>query len=628
MQFQSAAAPARTAGAVRPISIFMTSFTLMLLSMGSAAASEGIPPVYHQTQAASARQIVVNGFVIEGVTTEEMVARMPEIEALVERERQRLLGLDQLDPTDFDDAERARILAFMQRVAQDDSADANVDGYRDLVSELRRTQSHRAAGLTVDQINAVAASVTDYFRAHGYFLARAIIPAQDVNGGVVRIQVFEGRFGEAVVEGNGSYSSEGIQEIFEGVEGDVITPESIEGALVALQGLPGLEASTTWQPGSEVGSSDLLVSVTDEDRFSGYALMDNHLADSTGTTRVLLGLSINNVATRRGDTLSLGVIQSLNPSDDTFVHFDWRMPLVSQDDALTIGWGQDTFDVGEFAILGIGGRSTYARIGWDHQVRRSFHQNMSFGFDLATQRATIFIGNDIPVTQDKITVVGAQMNYDSVNSDRDLVKNGWLRLDFGLPNFLGSMSQADAVAADIAGVPTTRIGVDAGGTYFADSSFSKLSWDYQSARRLGSHFEVTFRMQGQYSPDVLPSMHTFSVGGPGAVRGLPMGVTSGSLAVPGFPSSFQADSAMVGSVDFGYRPGWYGAPVFSVFYDQASTYVSDPLLAADHHRAYGSLGWGIRYNISGFFVRLMSAKMHEGPDPGGVQWWFDIGSSF
>jgi hemolysin activation/secretion protein len=596
----------------------------MFMSVGVASAAD-IPPVYQQSQSVNERQIVVNEFVIDGVTAEDMRARMPELNALVERERQRHLEMDTLDSTDFNDAERAQILAFMQRVAQNGSADANVDEYLGLVEELRQTNTHRAAGLTIDQINAVAASVTDYYRAYGYFLARAVIPAQDVNRGVVTIQVFEGNFGDVVVEGNGSYSDEAIQDVFTDVQGDVITPETIESALVTLQNLPGLEASTSWQPGSEVGSSDLLVSVTEEDDWSAYGLIDNHLPDTTGSTRVMLGLSINNVTTRAGDTLSIGVIQTLNPSDDTFGQVSWRFPLMTQDDSITIGWGEDTFDIGgEFGVLDISGRSTYARVAYDHQMRRSFRQSSRFSVDFSTQRAEIAVGGAI-VNEDKLSVFGAQFTYDSVNASNSVVKTGWLRFDLGITNFLGSLSQTDAIGSDILGRPPTRQGVDAGGVVFADSSFSKLSWDYQSARRIGSAFELTFRMQGQYTPDVVSSMQTYTMGGPGSIRGLPAG-------------AFQVDSALVGSLDFGYRPGWIGAPVFSVFYDHGSGYVNDPLIASDAHRAFGSFGWGARYNINGWFVRLMSARMHQGrqfileadpfADPNEQQYWFDIGSSF
>jgi hemolysin activation/secretion protein len=223
-------------------------------------------------------------------------------------------------------------------------------------------------------------------------------------------------------------------------------------------------------------------------------------------------------------------------------------------------------------------------------------------------------------------VFGAQMNYDSISSSRDVVKSGWIRLDFGIPNFLGSFGQADAVAADVLGTPTTRQGVDTTGVIFADSSFNKLSWDYQSASRLSSSFEMTFRMQGQASDNVLSSMHTYTMGGPGSIRGLPAG-------------AFQVDTAMVGSLDLGYRPGgWAGAPVFSVFYDQGLGYVNDPLLAEDRERSFGSFGWGVRYAIDDWFFRLMSARMHEGrafitfanpdADPNEQQYWLDFGRSF
>jgi POTRA domain, ShlB-type len=40
----------------------------------------------------------------------------------------------------------------------------------------------------------VAVRVTGLYRDRGYFLARAYLPAQEIEGGIVRIAVLEGRY--------------------------------------------------------------------------------------------------------------------------------------------------------------------------------------------------------------------------------------------------------------------------------------------------------------------------------------------------------------------------------------------------------------------------------------------------
>src|SRR5580692_5061099 len=49
--------------------------------------------------------------------------------------------------------------------------------------------------LTLPQLGRVAARITDFYHRHGYPLDRAIIPAQIIKDGMVRIVIVEARYG-------------------------------------------------------------------------------------------------------------------------------------------------------------------------------------------------------------------------------------------------------------------------------------------------------------------------------------------------------------------------------------------------------------------------------------------------
>ncbi|WP_318531837.1 POTRA domain-containing protein, partial [Pseudomonas huaxiensis] len=50
--------------------------------------------------------------------------------------------------------------------------------------------------VSLGELQAGANRITRLYRERGYPLARAYIPAQEIDGGVVQIAVMEGRFGE------------------------------------------------------------------------------------------------------------------------------------------------------------------------------------------------------------------------------------------------------------------------------------------------------------------------------------------------------------------------------------------------------------------------------------------------
>jgi hemolysin activation/secretion protein len=54
--------------------------------------------------------------------------------------------------------------------------------------------------LTLPQLGRVAARITDYYHSHGYPLGRAIIPAQTIKDGRVRIVIIEARYGQIALD--------------------------------------------------------------------------------------------------------------------------------------------------------------------------------------------------------------------------------------------------------------------------------------------------------------------------------------------------------------------------------------------------------------------------------------------
>ncbi len=65
---------------------------------------------------------------------------------------------------------------------------------------------------SLDDLRLAAARVTALYREHGYFLARAYVPAQRINGGGVRIAVLEGRFDRVEASGSARLGSAQVEK--------------------------------------------------------------------------------------------------------------------------------------------------------------------------------------------------------------------------------------------------------------------------------------------------------------------------------------------------------------------------------------------------------------------------------
>lgn len=69
--------------------------------------------------------------------------------------------------------------------------------------------------LRLTELQQAADVLTQEYRSRGYTLAKAYLPEQDIQGGIVEIAVLEGVLGEIRVVGNAHYSSEFIKTRFQ-----------------------------------------------------------------------------------------------------------------------------------------------------------------------------------------------------------------------------------------------------------------------------------------------------------------------------------------------------------------------------------------------------------------------------
>src|SRR5690606_7977121 len=247
-----------------------------------------IPPVFQRPLGIDeGGRVFVREFIISGVIDdpaagilkaeidERVRQRFEDLSQLLTRLRVERQNQENVGPDGFTPEERQAIVDFMSDVVRDLSPDMQVTAYRNFVEQLRLQRLDRNRGLTIGQLQVIADEITRYYREKGFFLARAVIPAQEVVDGVVVIRVLEGRLGGVQAQGNARYDEERIAAPFEPLLGELVTVERIEDALLTLHDYPGLEAVGVFQPGSEVGKADILVNVTSEDAFDFLVRADN-----------------------------------------------------------------------------------------------------------------------------------------------------------------------------------------------------------------------------------------------------------------------------------------------------------------------------------------------------------------
>ena len=168
--------------------------------------------------------------------------------------------------------------------------------------------------LSFDQIREAANAVTALYTKIGR-TAQAVIPPQDVVGGVIKINIIEGKVGKTIINldktSPSRLKSSVIQEFISAnnPEGSFIDLKGLERSMALLNEIPGNESAAELIAGDKEESTNIAVSAKDTGFFSGRVDASNYGSPSTGAAQAIASLSLNNLS-GIGDQVSLDAIGS------------------------------------------------------------------------------------------------------------------------------------------------------------------------------------------------------------------------------------------------------------------------------------------------------------------------------
>lgn len=164
--------------------------------------------------------------------------------------------------------------------------------------------------LNLPQLATIVAHITEYYRHQGYLLARAVIPAQIIENGVVRVTVIEARYGRIKLDNRSKVSDSLLEDTLSPMQsGEVVTESKLNHALLLASDIPGIAANATLSPGELDGTTDLAVQVAATPAITGSAAVDNDGNRYTGRTRV--GANVEFIGPlHHGDVLSIAALSS------------------------------------------------------------------------------------------------------------------------------------------------------------------------------------------------------------------------------------------------------------------------------------------------------------------------------
>ncbi|MBC7982557.1 MAG: ShlB/FhaC/HecB family hemolysin secretion/activation protein, partial [Candidatus Obscuribacterales bacterium] len=345
-------------------------------------------------------------------------------------------------------------------------------------------------------------AVADAYRQEGW-IVQAFLPLQEINNGVVKIQIVEALFGVARLEGNQPrrITFERLSRMIDAQQrrGASLAVGALDRGLLLINDLPGVTATGNLSPGKDERETDLLLKVQDDRLLSGEVIIDNAGSRFTGEERFIGTVSLNSPF-RFGEQLSATLLYS---EGTEYAQLAANMPIGSD------GWrvGLNVSHLGyelvapEFDALNAKGSSTAFGTNASYPLIRARAASLNVSVSYENSRFENE-ANDITSTRYKVDTLATNLN-------------GYAFDDWGGGGFSRAALAITYGTVDLTGSPN-ELAVAA--TTKADGGFGKANYFVSRQQRVTEIFSAYAAVSGQLAGGNLESSEKFYLGGASAIR--------------------------------------------------------------------------------------------------------------
>jgi hemolysin activation/secretion protein len=376
-------------------------------------------------------------------------------------------------------------------------------------SELVAAAGFRPGGwYTIDQLRHMAVRIAQLYQLHGYLIAQAYLPAQDITDGTVTIAILEGRLGKILMRNRSSVSDSVAHALVDGLQGgDAVSTQTLEQRLLLLTDLPGVQVQSALVPGASVGASDLVIDMQPGQRLVGAIEADNDGNRYTGGTRAGAVVGVNNPF-GWGDTVTLRLLGSSGGL--RYGRAAYQVPL----GRWKAGLAHSTlrYQLGaEFATLNAVGMARIASAFVGHTMRRT-----------RSERLVLQLDYDDKTFRDKAAASAVSADKSARALRASLIG------EYGDPaagqshtSYALALTRGDIVIANPAARQADLQSVRSGGL------FGKLGVQLKHRHWLAASTVLELELEGQLASKNLDISDKMSLGGAGGVRAYPSGEAFG-----------------------------------------------------------------------------------------------------
>ena len=449
--------------------------------------------------------------------------------------------------------------------------------------------------ITASELNAAVEQLTQYARKN-YPAAIAYIPEQTAREGKLLIRFEPGRFDKVQIEAGSVLKESVAHRPLAGLKkGRIIEAGSLEESLRNLRDIPGIAAHATLSPGSEQGTSNLTINVTDLHPATYILYGENYGSKSAGRYRYGLQADWKNIS-GTGSRLMVGGLISNGKQHGGNIAYE--IPVGHSMTTLGLAYSHSDYELGSvWSQLGVEGKSDTVSLYGRTPLANRYENIMNLNYAVNYRKLKDeFNGLDIGDRHSASYSLGLD---GTVRSPKNV-------LYYNAAFHSGTVTPDSDISRAIAEVSDTK------------GSFAKGTLDLTTVQQLGGPFDALLKISGQLAGTNLDSSEHIYLGGARGVRAYPQGEASG-------------DEGLLGTLELRYHTKLPGLTL-SLFYDAGTVHLEKNRQGSQSLQGWGA---GISYmRPNDWFARLDYAR-RIGLDEGlsrdaesRQRFWFLLGKIF
>lgn len=402
-----------------------------------------------------------------------------------------------------------------------------------------------------DSLRQAVEALEKLYATAGYGAIRVVLPAQELEDGVVKLQVFESKVGRIIVSGNRHFSNANIYaSVPQLYRGEYLRQDEVNASLAMANESFAKHTRLVVSRGETADQVDVELNVTDQRPWRAVVSLDNSGNDATGRDRLAFSFQHANLFDLDHSFSAQYTTSPGKTEKVSIAGLGYRIPLYDRGDALEFSWGKSNVNsgtvntaAGDYAISGRGefasARYWFGLPRWQGQV-----QQLSASWESHKYESQVVPTGGATSLIPDLSSASLGLGYTlSGNNDTQSWRGS---LDY-LANVPGS------------GTNSTAAYNKAGARPGADAHFSIWRYQLSMQKALEDDWGLSLDFQGQYTNDMLISGEQFGVGGRSSVRGFNEREVSGDrgfrgsieVSAPAIPLPIEGSQArLVGFYDF------------------------------------------------------------------------------